>query len=262
MYKPWRVKYVLVPVLLALGVPDPTVGWAKGERSTYTARLEHGVMRGVVKAARQAVLYAQVQGRVSEVPFKEGQRFKKGSTLVLLDCDKYGAELAAAAAEQEAKVKTVENNKELAKLHAISPLEFEISEADAKKAQAAFQIAEINVRSCHITAPFSGRVVGVMVNEHENVFPNDKLLSVLDDSSLEVELVLPSTALSWLKRQTRFTFSVDETRQRYPARVKEIGADVDAASQTVKVTGAFDVLPTGVLSGMSGSAEFMEHPKR
>lgn len=260
MHKPCHVKWVLGPVLLALAVPAPTVGWAKGERSTYTARLEHGVMRGVVKAARQAVLYAQVQGRVSEVPFKEGQRFKKGSTLVQLDCDKYEAELAAAAAEQEAKVKTVENNKELAKLNAVSPLEFGISEAEAKKAQAAVQIAEINVRSCHIAAPFSGRIVGVMVNEHENVFPNDKLLSVLDDTSLEIELVLPSTSLSWLKRQARFTFTVDETRRGYPARVKEIGANVDAASQTVKVTGVFDALPASVLSGMSGSAQFVEHP--
>lgn len=256
----WRVRWRLVLPLLVLVVSAPIVGWAKGERSAYTARVEQGVMRGVVKAAKQAMLYAQIQGRVSEVPFKEGQRFKKGSTLVQLDCDKYGAELAAAAAEQEAKDKTVENNKELAKLHAVSTLEFGISEAEAKKAQAAVRIAEINVRSCHIAAPFSGRVVGVMVNEHENVFPNDKLLSVLDDTSLEIELVLPSTALSWLKRAARFTFAVDETGQAYPARVKEIGADVDAASQTVKVTGVFDALPASVLSGMSGSAQFVEHP--
>jgi RND family efflux transporter MFP subunit len=213
-------------------------------------------MRGVVKAATQAVLYAQIQGRVSHVPYKEGQRFEKGATLVQIDCDKYRAESAAAVAEHEAKDKTFQNNKELTKLNAVSTLELEISEAEAKKARAAIRIAEIMVRSCHIAAPFSGRVVGVMINEHENVFPNDKLLSLLDDTSLEIELVLPSSSLAWLKRKSPFTFTVDETRQEYAAKVKEIGANVDPASQTIKVIGAFDKLPGEVLAGMSGTAQF------
>jgi multidrug efflux pump subunit AcrA (membrane-fusion protein) len=132
----------------------------------------------------------------------------------------------------------------------------EISEAEAKKARAAIRIAELNVRSCRIAAPFSGRVVGVMVNEHENVFPNDKLVSLLDDTSLEIELVLPSSSLSWLKKKSPFSFTVDETRRGYAAKIKEIGANVDAASQTIKVIGAFDKLPSEVLAGMSGTAQF------
>jgi RND family efflux transporter MFP subunit len=249
---------LVISTVMAVGVP--ATGWPKGDRPVHLTRPESGVARGIVKAAAQAVLYAQVQGRVSHVPYKEGQRFAKGAMLIQLDCDKYRAELAAAAAEHEGKQKTFQNNQELAKLNAVSALDVEISEAEAKKALAAMRIAEINVRGCHLAAPFSGRVVGVMVNEHEHVFPNDKLLSVLDDTSLEIELVLPSASLSWLKRRARFTFTVDETRQGYPARVKEIGANVDAASQTVKVTGVFDALPTDVLSGMSGSAQFPEQP--
>ncbi len=259
MRKPWRSNLMLMMLFVAAaGVP--ATGWSKGERPVHGTRPESAMARGIVKAASQAVLYAQVQGRVNHVPYKEGQRFLKGATLIQLDCDKYRAELAAAAAEHEGKQKTFQNNKELAKLNAVSTLDVEISEADAKKASAAMRIAEITVRGCQLAAPFAGRVVGVMVNEHEHVFPNDKLLSVLDDTSLEIELVLPSTSLAWLRKQSKFTFAVDETHRGYPARVKEIGANVDAASQTVKVTGVFDVLPTDVLSGMSGSAQFEEHP--
>lgn len=255
----WRVRStVLVLVLMVTGIP--TAGWADPERRVPGLRSDQSVARGIVKPAAQAVLHAEVQGRVNHVPFKEGQRFVKGATLIQLDCDKYRAELAAAAAEHEGKTKTFLNNKELAKLSAVSTLDLEISEADAKKAAAAMRVAELNVRGCHLVAPFSGRVVGVMVNEHEHVFPNDKLLSVLDDTSLEIELVLPSTSLAWLKRQSKFTFTVDETRRGYQARVKEIGANVDAASQTVKVTGIFEALPKDVLSGMSGSAQFVEQP--
>ncbi|MDH4153737.1 MAG: efflux RND transporter periplasmic adaptor subunit [Nitrospira sp.] len=254
----WHTSVITAMLLAVMAMAVPSTGWPKGDRPAQPTKQESGVARGIVKAVSQAVLYAQIQGRVNQVPYKEGQRFVKGATLVQLECDKYQAELAVAAAEHEGKNKTFQNNKELAKLNAVSTLDLEVSEADAKKAGAARRIAEINVRGCHLAAPFAGRIVDVMVHEHENVFPNDKLLSVLDDTSLEIELVLPSMALSWLKRQARFTFIVDETGQGYQAKVKEIGASVDAASQTVKVTGVFDTLPKDVLSGMSGSAQFVE----
>ncbi|HBR50777.1 MAG TPA: hypothetical protein DEA71_11895 [Nitrospira sp.] len=256
--RPASVGATILMTVMAMGIPS--TGWSKGDRPIQEIKQESGVARGIVKAVSRAVLYAQIQGRVNQVPYREGQRFVKGATLVQLECDKYQAELAAAAAEHEGKSKTFQNNKELAKLNAVSTLELEVSEADAKKSGATRRIAEINVRGCHLAAPFTGRVVDVMVHEHENVFPNDKLLSVLDDTSLEIELVLPSMALTWLKKQARFTFVVDETGQGYAARVKEIGATVDAASQTVKVTGVFDALPKDVLNGMSGSAQFVRQP--
>jgi multidrug efflux pump subunit AcrA (membrane-fusion protein) len=96
------------------------------------------------------------------------------------------------------------------------------------------------------------------VNEHENVFPNDQLISLLDDSVLEIELILPSKALAWLKVGSRFEYTVDETGLQYPAVVQDIGANVDPASQTVKVKGVFRSKPENVLAGMSGTAAFAE----
>ena len=259
MRNPWRIRGMVLVLLVAMAI-SPSTGWSKGEQGGAALRSEHGAARGIVKAAAQATLYAQVQGRVSMLPYKEGQRFGKGHTLVQIDCDKYKAELAVAQAEHESKDKVYKNNLELGKLNAVSNLDLETSAADAKKASASVRVVEINVKGCQIVAPFGGRVVSVMVNEHENVFPNDKLISLLDDSSLEIELVLPSASLSWLQRKSAFTFVVDETRRSYPARVKEIGASVDAASQTIKVIGAFEKLPPEILAGMSGTAQFVEQP--
>ena len=56
----------------------------------------------------------------------------------------------------------------------------------------------------------------MIVNEHENVFPNDQLISLLDDSLLEIEIILPSKSLAWLKVGTPFEYAVDETGLRYP----------------------------------------------
>ena len=178
----WLSSVVGLFTVIAASVP--ATGWSTGDRPVPVTRPDSGVARGIVKAAAQALLYAQVQGRVSQLPYKEGQRFEKGHTLVQLDCDKYRAELAVAIAEHDVKDKVFKNNIELSKLNAVSKLDLETSEAEAKKALAAIRVAEVNVKGCQIAAPFGGRVVSVLVNEHENVFPNDKLISLLDDSTL------------------------------------------------------------------------------
>jgi len=231
---------------------------AKTDFKPSSSAAELSTIRGVVKATAQATLASQVQGRISRLPFKEGQRFKKGALLVALDCSKYEAELASAQAEHRGKKKTHENNLHLAKHQAVGTLEVEISEADADKAFAAVQAARVNVNGCTVRAPFPGRVIKTIVNEHENVFPNDQLISLLDDSLLEIELILPSKSLAWLKVGTPFEYAVDETGLRYSAVVQDLGANVDPASQTVKVKGLFRVQPNNVLAGMSGTASFDE----
>lgn len=230
----------------------------KSDPKPASSAAELSTIRGVVKATAQATLASQVQGRISQLPFKEGQRFKKGALLVALDCSKYEAELASAQAEHRGKKKTYENNLRLAEHDSVGTLELDISQVEADKAFAAMSAAQVNVKGCTVRAPFPGRVVKMIVNEHENVFPNDQLISLLDDSLLEIELILPSRSLAWLKVGTPFEYAVDETGLRYPAVVQDIGANVDPASQTVKVKGLFRTQPGNVLAGMSGAASFAE----
>ncbi len=254
-----RTRIRLTAVLVATLAMMPGAGW--GQMGKMPARpepkmAELNIIRGVVKPVSEAVLSSQIQGRISRLYFKDGQRFRKGNSLVSLDCTKYKAELAAASAEHQARKMALKNDKRLAKLNAIGKLELEVSKAELQRALAGVKIAKTNVSGCVIKAPFSGRVVQLMVNEHENVFPNDQLVNILDDTSLEIELILSSKSLAWLKKGTRFRFVVDETTRTYPAMVQEVGASVDPVSQTVRVTGIFRSAHQDVLAGMSGTATF------
>ncbi len=219
-------------------------------------------VRGVVKPSEEAVISSQLQARVKRMPFRDGQWFKKGNLLVEFDCAKYWAELAAAKAELEAREKTAVNNQELASLNGIGKLEVEISEVQVKQAKAAVRSANIAVRHCKITAPFSGRVVKTLVHPHESVNPYDELMSVLNDKTFEIELILPSTSLRWVTKDSAFKFFIDETQELYLAEVLEIGARVDPVSQTIRVFGKFKEKPEHVLAGMSGSARFLERKAR
>jgi RND family efflux transporter MFP subunit len=215
-------------------------------------------VRGVVKPSEEAVISSELQARVKRMPFRDGQWFKKGNLLVEFDCAKYWAELASAKAELEAREKTAVNNQELAKLNGIGQLEVDISESEVKQAKAAVRSANVTVRHCKITAPFSGRVVKTLVNPHESVNPYDEVMSVLNDKNFEIELILPSTSLRWITKKSPFKFFIDETQEVYVAEVVEIGARVDPVSQTIRVFGQFKEQPKQILAGMSGSARFTD----
>ena len=108
-----------VSCVCLLTLAQPAQAAAKPDLQPASSVAELSTIRGVVKATAQATLASQVQGRISRLPFKEGQRFKKGAVLVALDCSKYEAELASAQAEYRAKRKTYENNLRLAEHHAV-----------------------------------------------------------------------------------------------------------------------------------------------
>lgn len=255
-----RLGWVMIGGAAFLGfiVPMMASAGTKPDARPASSAAQLSTIRGVVKATTEATLASQVQGRISKLPYREGQRFKKGAVLVALDCSRYEAELASAMAEHRGKKMTYENNLRLEEHQSVGQLELEVSKAEAEKAAAAVKAAKVNVAGCTIRAPFPGRVVKMIVNQHENVFPNDQLLSLLDDSKLEIELILPSRSLAWLKVGTKFEYAIDETGSQYPATVQEIAANVDPASQTVKVKGRFRKQPGDVLAGMSGTASFPE----
>ena len=227
-------------------------------KSTGIQSSDLNAVRGVVKPSEEAVISSELQARVKRMPFRDGQGFKKGDLLIEFDCAKYWAELAAAKAELDGREKTAVNNQELAKLNGIGQLEVDISEAEVKQAKAAVRSANVAVSHCKITAPFSGRVVKALVNPHESVNPYDEVLSVLNDKTFEIELILPSTSLRWVTKNSVFKFFIDETQELYLAEVVEIGARVDPVSQTIRVFGQFKEQPKQVLAGMSGSARFMD----
>ncbi|MGH8657097.1 MAG: efflux RND transporter periplasmic adaptor subunit [Gammaproteobacteria bacterium] len=213
-------------------------------------------IRGLVKPKSEARLSSEIPARITALPFKQGQRFREGDVLIRFDCSRYQAELASAKAELNARSKTYQNNMELSRLNAIGKLEVEVSKAEAEKAAAEARGAGVNVSRCVITAPYPGRIVERKVHEHETVAPEQELMTILDDRDLEIEIIVPSTWLTWLKVGTPFTFHLDETDNDYQAKVSELGARVDPVSQTIRVDGVFASAAHDVLAGMSGTAKF------
>lgn len=213
-------------------------------------------VRGVIRAYYQAALSTELQARVMKVGFREGEAFNEGDLLIAFDCERYRAETQSAEAVAREMRLTLESNQQLEKFRAVGKHDVEISRARVDKAEAEARSQSSRLQQCEVYAPYDGRVAELSINQYEQPQPNKPFLVIVSQNRLEIEVIVPSYWLSWIKPGAALAFQVDETRRDYPAKVVRIGAAVDAVSQMIKVIATFDEVADDVLPGMTGVAQF------
>ncbi|MEQ9903662.1 efflux RND transporter periplasmic adaptor subunit [Pectobacterium aroidearum] len=214
--------------------------------------------RGILIAVEQATLSSELAGRIVEIPFREGESFKKGDLLVRFDCSIYQAQLAAASAATRAAEAELSQNQQLAQMKSVGRHAVSLSAAHFAQAQAESQVYQIQVNRCRITAPFDGQVVKRRAQAFESVAQGAPLLDVVNNRNLEINLLVPSRLLSVLKPGLAFTFTPDETGKPLQAKVTRLGARIDESSQTLGLIGTLAHADNTLMAGMSGTAQFSE----
>lgn len=251
----WRTFLAALCLLTALpaAAAEPLApgGSASATRPAASA-LEKREIRAQLAPRRYTTLAAEIGAKISRLPIPEGSAFKQGQVLVQFDCSLQQAQVSKAKAALLAADKTWQVNRRLAELNSVGKLDLEISEAEVQKARAEVAANSSILGKCSLVAPFAGRIAEQRVREQQYVQPGQALLDILDDSSLELEFIVPSKWLAWLRPNQGFQVAIDETGRTYPAKVQRIGAKVDPVSQSVKLSGVIDGKFSELVAGMSG----------
>ena len=209
-------------------------------------------IRAQLSPRRFTTLAAEIGAKVNRLPVQEGGAFHAGQTLVQFDCALQRAQFDRARAVLSGADKTWTANKRLAELNSIGKVEVDLSESEVIKNRAEVNGSAAVLGKCAIAAPFAGRVAEQKVREQQYVQPGQALLEIIDDSVLELEFIVPSRWLAWLKPGHVFQVAIDEVGKSFPAKVQRIGARVDPVSQSVKLVAAIDGKFPQLIAGMSG----------
>lgn len=213
-------------------------------------------VRGIVKPVDQAQISTDLQLPVIALSVKEGDSFRAGQVLVRFDCERLQAEWDAARATSEEMRVGLSSADYLNKKGAAGRLDVAIAKAKVDKAEAEQRALTARLKQCTVVAPFDGRVSELAVHAHEVPPSGRPMISILDERSFEIDLIVPSSYLQWLRQGQKLSFTVDETQSTYDAEIVRIGAVVDPVSQTVKVTAGMAPGDRRIVSGMSGTAVF------
>lgn len=217
---------------------------ALGETLTVTATIRPD-------ADRLAHVAARIEGRITSVPAKLGDKVRAGQTLATLDSVAVG-EAHAAWVQAQAELGIAEADfKRAESLNAeeiIPRKDFLRAKADRDKAAAALRAAADRLRllggspNAHgtavsgfaVTAPFAGTVIEKKATLGELASPSEPLFGVADLSRVWIQADLPESALA----KVRIGANAKVTVPAYPnevfgGRVGHIGASLAKDTRTV-----------------------------
>lgn len=215
---------------------------------------------------RQAVISSIVDTQVKSYKFKDGERFKDKVLLIELDDSIYLQKLDRAKSayleantsmdfanknykrSQEMFEKGIQGRQELEK----SELDLKVSKAKLEFAIANMKLAEIELKACSISAPFEGRLIKKIVQEHEYVRSGQPLMNVIDDNLLLAVVHLPSEEKILVRIGQVMQIKIDETGTIHTGKVYEIAGDVDPGSRTFELKILLDNREGALSAGMSG----------
>jgi membrane fusion protein, multidrug efflux system len=237
---------------LALSMAWQLCGAAEPARPAGASAMDSREIRAQLTPRRYTTVAAEIGAKVRKLPVAEGGTFRSGDTLIGFDCTMQQAQLNKTIAAVNAADKTWRANQRLNELNAVGHVELDVSAAELAKAKADMAANAAVLDKCTIRAPFSGRIAEQKIREQQYAQPGQVLLEILDDSILELEFIVPSKWLAWVRPGYPFQVRIDETGRSYPAKVQRIGARVDPVSQSVKLSAAIDGKFQELIAGMSG----------
>ena len=212
--------------------------------------------RALVVASQEAILSSELAARIENIAVKEMQRFKKGDLLIQFDCSLYEAQKDVVSANANSALIKLKSDEQMLQMRSIGKYELELSISEYEKAKSELRIAELNVERCQIKAPFDGAVEEVVVDTFGTIQPQVELMKIIQTEVLELEMVVSSEWISWLKIGHPIKVYIDEIQKEFNATISGIGANVDAVSQTIQLKGTITDTSPALLPGMSGRVVF------
>ncbi len=220
---------------------------------------------GEVAAANAAPLSFPVGGRVATIEAAAGDTVEKGAVLATLDSAQFElnvettrADLNAALSAERALKTDLERQRQLQQNGWVSQaaldqseVEYENARSQVSVAQSRLTLAERDLASTRMQAPFSGIVSSVAVEPFTEVVAGRTVLEMQSGDAFEVVVSVPDAVVGKIAVGTQVAINV----ATLPlcgciGRIVEIGA-VSSAGNAVDVVAAVTEAPPGLRAGMS-----------
>ena len=205
---------------------------------------------GSLRALREVKIVNEEEGRLTEVPVREGDRVAAGDLLARYDDSILRAQLdKAAATRRQAEVDYQRNRQMKAKGF--------VSDDAVSRAATVFEVARAEERLLAarvalmtLTAPFDGVVSQRLVEPGNATARHTHLLSVIDPSQLVTDVTVSELIIPHLKVGDPAQVRIDALGDTlHEGRIVRIHPAIDPSSRTGRVEVALDPVPSGARAG-------------
>ncbi|MFD2646758.1 efflux RND transporter periplasmic adaptor subunit [Devosia albogilva] len=218
---------------------------------------------GIIHPAREAPVAALVGGTAETVAVEAGDRVEAGQVLVeigttdlQLQLDQQQGTMASTAVQLQAAKATLERTRQLAdrELAARTTLDAAQAEVDQLTASLAAQqsqvaLARTNLERARVLAPFSGTIASRAVGPGQIVSPGTTMLSIVDLSTVTVEVIAPLRDSARIRVGQTVRLSVQGMPEAsFTSTVERLSPVAEAGTRSIKIYLRLDN-PDGLLRG-------------
>jgi len=230
----------------AQGMPPTAVALAVAQTRPIEDATEYVA---TLKSLHSTTIQPQIDGQITHIYVKSGDRVTEGARLVQIDPRRQQAAVSSQEAERASKDANVgyarqqqRRASELFKAGAISRQELEqaetalrTAEADLQSLQAQVQQQEVQLRYFTVAAPTAGIVGDVPVRVGNQVSPQTLLTTIDQNATLEVYVSVPIERARELKNGLPVLLLSGDGRTLGTSTISFVSAHVDDQTQTVLV---------------------------
>jgi RND family efflux transporter MFP subunit len=255
--------------LAACGGSDPATGGGPGgppgggppmamgvEATPLTARPIERTTEYIatVKSRRSTTIQPQVEGIITRINARAGQRVSRGAVLMEIDSNRQQATVAslqsvraARAADSQWARQQADRMKKLYDAGAVSLQEYEqaavavqTAEAQQKAVDAQIREQQVELNYYRVTSPTAGIVGDIPVRVGDRVTQATELTSVDENAGLELYINVPVAQAPGLKQGMPIRIVDDAAKPIATTAVNFIAPSVDPATQAVLVKAPLD----------------------
>ena len=202
-----------------------------------TVRMSQGLTAvGSLRSDESVTIRPEVSGRISEIGFREGQRVKKGATLIRFDTSVQRAELEQASANLGLSKSRLERSRDLFTKGFISAQARDETESNFKLAQASYDLSQARLTKLEIKAPFSGIVGLRMVSIGDYVKDGQDIVNLEEIDPLKVDFKIPEIYLKQVAVGQALQITLDAfPNQTFQGKVLAINPLVDTNGRAIVI---------------------------
>ena len=206
---------------------------------------------GTVVPIQGTLLSTELPGTVQSINFESGQDVAIGDILLRLDCRQERAELASANANSQLAQINYARAQKLIASKTISQAEFDISEAEMKKAIAQVEQIKSRIEQKTIRAPFTGSLGIRQVQEGQYLKAGEQVVSLQADELVYVNFYLSQSAYAYLKEGLAVSVSADVLGDSIiTGKISAVANEVDVSSRMIEVQATLPNPERRLASGM------------
>ncbi|QCK16062.1 efflux RND transporter periplasmic adaptor subunit [Mangrovivirga cuniculi] len=199
------------------------------EKETFTNFVE---INGSVSTDKNVILSAQAGGQIERVNVSEGDRVRKGQTLVVLDTDVLRNNISEAEASYSLAKTMYEKRKKLYEQGVGSEIDYLNAETQKETLEQRIASLKSQLSNSYITAPFSGKVDGVMAKEGEVASPGMPMVRIVNLNDLKIEADVSERYIGSFKKGDSVEVFFPAFDESYKTVVSAVGDVINQANRT------------------------------